>query len=452
MKPLLLLLIFLMSLSSLSQTTLYGDGKYVTFKLRHKANNNKSDSGIYWNKENLISEFILEGDTPLKYAIKLENDSIAALLAFNNGKWIEEDKIVHDSWPLRRIDGKKIISEFKITDFNKDGNEDLLCWVMSNMNGNVWTIVYLNDPIQQKLVKLWDIADDTDIWDRPEYETTTGSIHTTLEGSAYSHSAEATYKLEGLIAKPLEKHYQDRSSAINFRDDYYKGNNGKWELTESIITGSQIIEFRMPEGKAEGTINWEKENLISEFVLKGEKPLTCNIRLINDWQAVLSEKNAENYIVKDTLTWFEWPGDETLTQSFMITDFDEDGNEDLTCWHLTNVNGNRWMTIYLNNAEKGTLELLKNPIADEEDVWAAPEYDHDTKIITCTTVSGAFGISDLSTYRLDGKTAIALEKKEEDYSDVSMDSGHIGIIRTYVGAGDHWKLLTETKLLPQDED
>jgi hypothetical protein len=127
-----------------------------------------------------------------------------------------------------------LVSNFKIIDFDHDGNEDLLCWVFSNINGNVWTIIYLYDPKQQKLVKLQNTVDHTDIWNDPEYRLKTSTINCSLYGSAFGNSEESSYKLEkNHSVIPLKKHIESRSqeSVIDYK---YVGEKGKWKLKSKI--------------------------------------------------------------------------------------------------------------------------------------------------------------------------------------------------------------------------
>lgn len=218
-------LFFLMHHVTYSQSE--AESIYILFfDLKHPP---KGENDIDWEKEKPLAEFTLNGKTPLKYTMVLQNDTIASLHRYENEQWILQEDMKYESYFLYR-DENELVSHFRIEDFDKDGDEDLLCWIFSNMNGNEWTIVFLNDQENKKLVKLYDTADDTDIWDRPKYDVQTGIINCTLDGSVYSSSAESSYKLENLTAFPIEKHYQDRTSARYIEDFYYIGQNGKWKL------------------------------------------------------------------------------------------------------------------------------------------------------------------------------------------------------------------------------
>lgn len=204
----------------------------VVFEVNFPPNAQDIDE-IDFAKEKPIGEFELKGKIPLKYSFHLENDSIVSLYQFKNNTFQFVEKINYQPiyW---HFDGNELVSNFKILDFDHDGDEDLVCWVFSNINGNEWTVVYLNDQTQQKLVKLYNTADDTAIWDKPEFDKKTGTINTELFGSAFGTSEEGSYKLNNdLTITPLKKHYQDRTGKDVF-DYEYIGKNGKWKLKSKI--------------------------------------------------------------------------------------------------------------------------------------------------------------------------------------------------------------------------
>lgn len=192
--------------------------------------NESSDIGVNWKVEKPISEFTLNGIKPLTYKLELINDSIAVLSQRIDDNWHEQDKFEFRPW-LWVIDDQKIISKFRITDFDKDGDEDLLCWVISNINGNEFTYIYLND--SDKLIKLYNKAEETFYWFTPQYNHQKKELYSNWYGSAYGHDDECIYKLENLNVIPVSKHHQERSGE-EIRDDYYKGKNGKWKLTKIV--------------------------------------------------------------------------------------------------------------------------------------------------------------------------------------------------------------------------
>lgn len=449
MKHFILSLFLLCSLYASAQTVSFDDETRLLFKLKF-ATNNTDVNEINWKKERPVSEFMLKGESPLKYSVTLENDSTAVLSHYSLGKWKVQEKIAISEWTLRYVENKEIISEFKITDFNSDGNEDLICWTHTNINGNEWVVIYLNDPVKKQLSKLWDDAGETDTWDRPVYDPETGYISTQLDASAYGISEESIFLLDGLTAIPVSKHEQDRTSDI-ITDKYYFGNNGKWELYQTFTDNYRNIDFLLPEKMKDlKSIDWKKEKISREFVLEGQSPVKCRITLVNSDQAVLEQLINDKWIKNGELGWFEnetsYSRNESFTSSFSITDFNLDGNEDIVCWHLTNVNGNQYTTIYLNDPVAKTLVLLKNA---DDDVWSAPDFDKLTDTITCNVVAGMFGVSSESTYRLDGLTAIPLIKKEFDNFKLDIQTGTGRILRTYKGENGKWVLVSEEQLQPE---
>lgn len=223
---------FFIAFSCFSQTIDYEGEKFLLFDLKYPSDRLTID-GIDWSKEKTISEFTLKGTTSLEYSVQIENDTTALLSYKENGKWKFQEKLGITGWAISRIDNDKIISEFKIVDFDKDGDEDLTCWVNSNMNGNIWTIILLNDQKSRRLVKLYNTADDTDIWDRPEFDKQKSIINTTLDASLFGISNEATYRLENVSVFPLKKYEENRSSGKYILENEYIGNNSKWKLVKS---------------------------------------------------------------------------------------------------------------------------------------------------------------------------------------------------------------------------
>ncbi|MFY7730286.1 MAG: hypothetical protein ACOVRN_12270 [Flavobacterium sp.] len=201
---------------------------YITFEKTAPVNDS-SDIGVDWKTEKPISQFTLQGKSPLNYKIELINDSFAVLSQKVNRNWLEQDRFEFQPWQWG-IDDEKIITKFYITDFDKDGDDDLLCWVMSNINGNEFTYIYLND--SNKLVKLYDKAEDTFYWFNPEYSLKKKELYSNWYGSAYGHDDECVYKLENLNVTPVSKHHQERSGK-EIRNEYYKGKNGKWKLVKT---------------------------------------------------------------------------------------------------------------------------------------------------------------------------------------------------------------------------
>lgn len=183
--------------------------------------NDSSDIGVDWKTEKPVSEFGLNGVTQLSYRFELLNDSIAVLSQKINSVWEEQDRFKFQPWHWI-IEDSLVISNFEIKDFDKDGDVDLLCCVMSNINGNEWTYIYLNDG--NKLIKLYNTADEDYIWDNPRYDHKTKTINTELYASAYGISNTASYRLEGTKAFPLTKEEEDTATKTDaFTHTTYKG-------------------------------------------------------------------------------------------------------------------------------------------------------------------------------------------------------------------------------------
>lgn len=195
--------------------------------------NDSSDIGIDWKVEKPVAEFELAGKNKLTYRFELLNDSIAALSQKVKGNWQEQDKFQFEPWHWI-VQDSLVISNFETKDFDKDGDDDVLCCLFSNINGNEWTLIYLNDG--SKLVKLYDTADDTDQWLMPIYKENTKTLHTEMFSSAYGVANTATYRLEGTTAIPLKKEEGDSATDTMVITHYtYKGENGKWKLTKKEI-------------------------------------------------------------------------------------------------------------------------------------------------------------------------------------------------------------------------
>lgn len=214
------------------------NSKYPIFFDKTAPVNDSSDIGIDWKTEKPISEFELNGATKLSYRFELLNDSIAVLSQKTNKVWEEQDRFKFQPWQWI-IEDSLVVSNFEIKDFDKDGNEDLLCCVMSNVNGNEWTYIYLNDG--KKLTKLYDATEESFYWFKPEYNPKKRQLSSNWFGSAYGHDDECIYKLNGLTTTPVSKHHQERSGK-EIIDEYYKGSKGKWKLIKTEIEKFELNE------------------------------------------------------------------------------------------------------------------------------------------------------------------------------------------------------------------
>ncbi len=105
----------------------------------------------------LRAEFILKGTFLSKYSIEIKNDSISILSKLENNKWEYFDTIRH----MFHILGTNeiMLPAYRIVDFDNDGNQDLVCRVYTNVNGNGWSVIYFNNPAREKLCLLWNSAE-----------------------------------------------------------------------------------------------------------------------------------------------------------------------------------------------------------------------------------------------------------------------------------------------------
>ena len=225
------LCIFLFTFLSYGQVVNYEGVKHLVFTLKHATDTTTVD-GIDWKKENLISEFTLQGKFPLKYSIKIENDSVAILLKYENAEWILQENIHISDWTLNDIDNYKIVSKFRIIDFNEDNNEDLLCAIFINMHNNISSNIFLNDPSQEKLLKLYDHVEDTDVWSNPTYNKKRMTINCKVYSGLFGIQSESTYKLTNNIIVPLNKIVIDFTSYEFMVIEKFYGYAGKWHLVK----------------------------------------------------------------------------------------------------------------------------------------------------------------------------------------------------------------------------
>ncbi|MFP9117350.1 hypothetical protein ACLI08_06170 [Flavobacterium sp. RNTU_13] len=219
--------------------------------------------------------------------------------------------------------------------------------------------------------------------------------------------------------------------------------------TKIVPRNVEITFTSVMTNEEQDSINWTSGNkLRNEFELNGNNPIRCALTVVADESVVFSQYINEHWQTIDTLRYSVLPG---VTPAFRITDFNQDGNEDFMCWTHTNVHGNEWEQIFLNNSAKGELQKL-HTTPDEQNVWCAPQYNAKTKIISCTEVSGAFGISSGYTYKLDGFAAVPVKKEVQDNTQIDTYTGEGAEIRKYNGKNGKWKLIkTETEEITEQE-
>lgn len=204
-------------------------GNDTSYSIRFHSKFNTEDI----HRDTLKKTFILNGDSSQIYSIKIINDSTTLLSKFYNNKSYFIDTLSHLF--VSEFSGEIIIPGFTITDFDKDGDQDLLCFLFTNIHGNIWTAIFLFDEKNKTLVKLIDPGDSDDIWDAPEFNGTTNGIKCKRISGVYGISYESSYYLDGLIAYPLDKREEDTSQLNSATGKggvirLYTGKSGRWEL------------------------------------------------------------------------------------------------------------------------------------------------------------------------------------------------------------------------------
>lgn len=351
------------------------------------------------------------------------NDTVARLDKFTT-KWEYQEDMPYAAYFQHRYDNV-LISSFRIEDFDRDGDEDLLCWLFSNINGNEWTAIYLNDQQQQKLVQLYDHAGHTHIWDAPEYNPATRIISCEQYGSAYGHSSESSYRLNGLSAMPIEMQEQYRNAQTT-SDAYYTGKDGKW-LQDSLIVNVQMLDLKYHTD--------ESDYLLYDLEQKGDGILKLS-KYKSDWESEVT--------YQESIDFPDWADDMYITEmhpipGFKIIDFNQDDAEDLIFYTGVDVHGSTQAIIFLHDRSTKTLIKLQNT-AEGSDLWDTPEYNPKTKTITCRRISGNAGLSFTSTYKLKGFTARPLTKEVKDHTNVNGETGKGYSESTYTGKNSKWVL------------
>ena len=230
-----LLILFLIFYTNI----LYAQEIDTSYTLKFRVKGLKLNNKIFdFDNQKLRQEFTLLGEFPIKYSVEIISNDQSIIKRFENNKWLLVDTIEQFFLMIGDTD-EFIIPSFRIEDFNKDGNQDLICWTGTNVNGNEWVQIYLNNPKTKSLIKLINTAERGPlIWDAPEYNKKDSTIHCTRISSNFGLSFESTYKLIGFIAKPLEKEEHDNTNmnpegkGAIYR--YYIGKKGKWKLKQKI--------------------------------------------------------------------------------------------------------------------------------------------------------------------------------------------------------------------------
>lgn len=205
---------------------LLAQDRSVLFKLRQPINDSLPVVLIDFKNENLSSDFILQGKTQLHYAVEMKNYDYITLYKIEN----EKVKIETLKYPVRsQFSSDTIFSGLRITDFNKDGNEDLLCLTHSNYMTGV--IIYLNDPSQQKLIKLYNTAESSYFWVNPVFDESNNMIKCHYEDNEHGDFFESTYTLKDFTATAISKHHKGYVKDKEF-DNRYEVQNNKWVIVK----------------------------------------------------------------------------------------------------------------------------------------------------------------------------------------------------------------------------
>jgi len=453
MKRFLLLLLVLPCLIHAQDNEIDTDG-FMGFGLK-----DSTATEIDWQRDTLFEKIELTGKTALSYALRPVNDSLTQLLIRNKGMWQLQEVIQHSAWVYGPVSEGVVNSKFMITDFDKDGDQDLTCWAYTSVHANVWTIIFINDQAQHKLVRLIDTAEnDSDIWNDPRYDLKTGLITTELYSGAYGEPAIATYTLKGTVATPVFKEAYDSTNPDYIITATYKGKKGKWKKVKKTREETPQEEEGEPNGYVAlekdgyvmfgfedifdpqtGGLDFKAQEIWQNITLKGKTPLEYQLKVVDAGTALMLQNIDKAWVVRDTIlcstdTWTlmeGWP----LVSSFRVTDFDKDGNEDLMYTDVSGGHNALTTLIYLNHPKTGRLVKLYNT-ADATYLWDDPQYDAKNKTVTTSVSGGLHGIHINTTYKLKKATAIPLTKTEIDHTDEN-----VGIERNYKYKDRHWKLV-----------
>jgi hypothetical protein len=425
MKHFLIILLTLPCLLN-AQVKEDGDAKTLAFAIGHHVN----DSIRFGNQLDIktirpMCIFTLAGTPALQYRLTLVNDTVANLDKYTTEWQFQEDFPIDAGY--MEVQNDTLFAPYTIYDFDQDGDEDLVCWLSSNMNGNRWSSIYLNDPHQQKLVQLYNTAENTYVWDAPDYDPATGNITCTLLGSAFSNDAQSHYKLAGLTAVPLTKQAQERSYVPYIFDYEYIGENSRWKQV------TQEVSIVLKANSSSLFYELEKHS--------SNDALTISKYSVADTQT--------EPVLQETVTFYDWLGygdvnDDDFYTSFEVTDFNKDGNEDLILKLYTDVHGSRRVIIFLHDDKSKKLVKLYNT-AEATDEWSSPEYNAKTKIITSYLIGGNASESYTSTYRLKGFSAEPLKKEVKDRTNVNAITGKGYSESTYTGKKGKWVLQRTVK-------
>ncbi len=172
-----------------------------------------------------------------------QDENGTSKLYFTDG---EENTVYQESMDIPGFVGElygddyyNYVPGFLITDFNHDGDQDLLVYTGADIHGSLEALIFLADRKTKRLVKLQNTAEGTAIWDTPEYDPKTKIIACNRMGGNAGLSFTSTYKLQGFTAQPVTKDVYDFTSlngetGKGYSESTYKGKKGKWVLKAMV--------------------------------------------------------------------------------------------------------------------------------------------------------------------------------------------------------------------------
>lgn len=344
--------------------------RYIGFNLIDRDLEVSEYDSITWNTGDKVRhEFELQGRKKIKCALQVIPNGEIVLSQYSEERWQTLDSLYYNVFPAN--ENEHITPSMEISDFNKDGNEDFKFWGYTNVNGNLWEQIYLNNPSSGRLEILKTTEDEGDTWCDADFDPKTGIINCTLVSGVYGASEEYTYKLEGFTAKPL---YKERNNNTGVRYQQFidlKGMADHWEITH------QDILFSVPEDDERFAWYRLRQENDSIVVL-----MQCPDQENNDCKA-LYKIGVSGWLP-------EYSNNEDDTRgipNFKITDFNEDGYDDLMVCTYGSVHAIIPMRIFLYDQKKHNLAELINT-AEDDGVWMSPEYKARTKTIECFLDTG----------------------------------------------------------------
>ncbi|KOS05335.1 hypothetical protein AM493_04290 [Flavobacterium akiainvivens] len=168
----------------------------------------------------------LKGKKPLQYRITLV-DEVTALLSQNiKGSYIVQDTIPCDVNNWQWQENAPIVSSFRVTDFNNDGHQDLVCINEMAAHGNAYTQIFLNSAKDERLVKLIDAETNNDYFSNPEYDDRRKILITSESGGIYGYTT-TKYRIIKNHAQPFERTVAEPGED-EFIERNYTYKNGNW--------------------------------------------------------------------------------------------------------------------------------------------------------------------------------------------------------------------------------